>query len=523
MGVATELRGVFSILPDEEMREAIDQTLASLGPESIRRTEFAWADLSPTGTYLRGGLSNALGEATKIFNSPSDHPDLSRIMSAASLDCRPGVIAPAPEDDRFIWFLPQMQVEADDRPEQFVKGICVTFSVFETIVDMFNADAGLTAAERRVVFQVIMGLRARDAAALDGVGLETKRTQIKSATNKLASGGQTELVRTLIGQLFHLVSASDSVAIQGRIAEEFVARQMPQDCRVMTLRLRTGRYLRLLEAGSPMGKPVVVMHGMMLPVILMGLGSVLSETGLRMLVPIKNGYLDAQNSYALAHASGTAEQFEEDVLDFVEDMFPGPVPLVGTSLGGIAAVRLASARPSLFSQLQLVGLHMPDRTGEIGGGLSNRFHEAIRALSSYPGMLRLLTWQFRKHFANAHTVKWSLQRVFEASPADVNYLLGKTTGRAIHTWYPEFYRNSILGVAEDFRISMTNWRDGLASLPMPATLIHGVDDGLTTMSEIDRLVAKNRNLNLISVEGAGHLLFATHARQTWHEIVAGSD
>ena len=70
---------------------------------------------------------------------------------------------------------------------------------------------------------------------------------------------------------------------------------------------------------------------------------------------------------------------------------------------------------------------------------------------------------------------------------------------------------------------MTNWRDGLASLPMPATLIHGVDDGLTTMAEIDRLVAKNRNLKLTSVEGAGHLLFATHARQTWHQIAAGSD
>ena len=67
MGVATELRGVFSILPDEEIREVVDQTLASLGPENVRRTEFAWADLDPGGGYLRGGLSNALGQATKML------------------------------------------------------------------------------------------------------------------------------------------------------------------------------------------------------------------------------------------------------------------------------------------------------------------------------------------------------------------------------------------------------------------------------------------------------------------------
>lgn len=523
MRFATELKGVFSILPDEEVREAIDQTLAGLGPESIQRTEFAWVDLSPDGAYLRGGLSNALGRASKIFNSASEHADLLRITSAASIDFRPGVVFAAPEEDYFIWFLPQMQVETELRPEHIVKAICVTHQVFEAIVGMFNHNAGLSSAERRVMFQLTMGLRVRDAADRDGVGLETKRTQIKSAIAKMECGGQTELVRTVIGQLFHLVSASDTVAIQARIAEDFVSQQMPQDCRVMTLRLRTGKYLRLLEAGSPMGRPVVVMHGMMMPVMLMGLGRMLADAGLRLLIPIKSGYLDAQSSNALVHAADTAELWEEDVLDFIEDMFPHPVPLVGTSLGGVAAFRLASARPGLFSELQIVALHMPDWSDETGTGFSTRFHDAIRSLSSYPGMLRLLTWQFRKHFANARTVKWSLQRVFESSSADLDYLAGRTTGRPIHDWYPEFYRNSILGVAEDFRIALTDWRAGLGSLPMPVTLIHGDDDGLTTLSEIDRLRAIHANLNLIRVEGAGHLLFATHAAHVWKLIAGEAD
>ena len=263
------------------------------------------------------------------------------------------------------------------------------------------------------------------------------------------------------------------------------------------------------------------MHGMMLPVMLMGLGRKLAETGLRLLIPIKSGYLDAQNAHALVQATKTAEQFEGDVLEFVEDMFPGPVPLVGTSLGGIAAIRLASARSDLFSRLQIVALHMPDRTGDVDGGISNRFHEAIRSLSSYPGMLRLLTWQFRKHFANAHTVKWALQRVFESSSADVDYLLGKTTGRPVHSWYPEFYRNSILGVAEDFRIALTDWRNGLGEMPIAVSLIHGEADGLTTMSEIDRLVSMHQDLQLTTVPDAGHLLFATHVQKVWNSVASG--
>lgn len=64
MGVATELRGAFSILPDEKIREAVDQTLANLGPKNVRRTEFAGADLDPSGKFLKDGLPNALGQLT---------------------------------------------------------------------------------------------------------------------------------------------------------------------------------------------------------------------------------------------------------------------------------------------------------------------------------------------------------------------------------------------------------------------------------------------------------------------------
>lgn len=516
--IADELRGVFSILPDGDVRGAIDETLAELGPEDVQRTEFAWADLRPGGGFLRGGLSNALGKSSTVFNTASEHETIWRIVQAAEFDCRPGLISRTDDPDSFVWFLPQMQPEADRQPERFVKAIHVTWTVFEMIIGMFNRDAGLSTAEKRVMFQLTSGMRVREAADQDAVGVETKRTQIKSAKSKMMCGGQTEMVRMAIGQLFYLVSASETAGAPGRFAEDFVAREMPSDCRVMTMRLANGRHVRLLETGSPLGRPVLVLHGILLPMLMMGHGRTFEDLGLRLIVPIKTGYLDLQASQDLMQGTESVETFEDDVLTFVSDMFPAPVPLIGNSLGSISAIRIAARRPELFTELCLVSMHLPDRIG-IGSGFSERFHAGIRALSSSPGMLRMLSWQFRKHFANATTVKWSLRRVFEASQSDLDYLDGRHTGRPVTAWYPEFYRNSIHGVAEDFRIALSDWRKDLSNLELPVRLIHGEQDGLTTMSEINRIVGEGPKLALTTIPDAGHLVYATHAERVWKLVL----
>ena len=517
--VVDELSSVFSILPDENRRSAIAETIAQLGTDAFRSTEFTWADLRPDGSFLRGGLSNAQGQAKLAFSSPSEHAGLRLIMAATEVDCRPGTVVRPPERDCFVWFLPQIHAEPDRRPEQIVRAIIVTASVFDTVVQMFNAQAGLSGAERRVLFQLTAGLRVRDAADADGVGVETKRTQIKSATAKLMCGGQTEMVRTAIGQLFHLVSAADTAGAESRIAEDFVTRILPNDCRVMTLRLGNGRNLRLLEAGSSMGEPVVVMHGMLLPMMLMGQSEVFKSRNLRIIVPLKTGYLQPQTAGDLMDATGPHDVFELDVLSFASDLFPEPVPLIGVSLGAPAAIRIAARRPELFSRLHIISLHMPDRTG-LGGSFSSKFHAGIRALSSSPGMLRTLTWQFRKQFANARTVRSSFQRVFEGSSSDLALLSGAHDGRPAHTWYPEFYRNSILGVAEDFRSAMTDWRSLLRDLPLAVSLIHGREDPLTTVSEVASLARELGDLPLTTLDGAGHIQYATHSEQVWDLITA---
>ncbi len=207
-GVKHHLTGVFSLLPGDRVEAAVETTLRRLKVDaSAPPARLKWADFDSRGRFLRGGVSDLTDYITRLCVSPDEDPDIA-LMAREAEDgaAQAGRVIASADRSRFVLFLPDMESAEDGMPTPRIRGFPVDAAVFRRVHLAFQSESGLTAAERHVAFQLVAGLSPREAAAVDGVSVQTKRVQIKSAAAKLQCTGQTDLVRLMMGQLAVLLA-----------------------------------------------------------------------------------------------------------------------------------------------------------------------------------------------------------------------------------------------------------------------------------------------------------------------------
>src|SRR5690606_25710057 len=119
----------------------------------------------------------------------------------------------------------------------------------------------ITAAELRILKQLLCGLNHSDAAAPDGVSHETKRTQFKSLCRKLGVRSQNELTSSVLTRiLLNLAAGNPQRASRGdRLFVELVHEFVP-NARTFLLSGRSGTDHRFIDVGPEVGTPVVFLH-----------------------------------------------------------------------------------------------------------------------------------------------------------------------------------------------------------------------------------------------------------------------
>jgi len=412
-----------------------------------------------------------------------------------------------------------MAVSGIDSPsEDRVRGFCVDAAVFSAILRHFNPGCGVTEAERRALFQLVAGLTLREAAELDGVGVETKRAQIKSAAAKLQCAGQIDLVRLMIGQLCYVLSIAEDEARHARCAERFVAEKF-EDAILRVERLAYGRLARTMELGPADGRVVVVVHGMMFGMLLSGAAPFLHEAGLRLVMPLRHGYLDPRPILGMRGDRGRliAESLE-DIALLIEARGLSPAAILGHSLGAVLAQRFAEGRPDLVDRLVLVSTNTVRGSEGSGNGGDDHARRLYGALRSTASLSRAITLEFSRHYPSEATARTILHRMFGRSDGDIAALEGHGGSGSAYRWFPELYAASVAGVAADYEVAM-EWRP-CRPPATPTLFVHGSEDPLSPVSEIRELAEAAAGARLTVVEGAGHFASASHPAEVWSDIAA---
>ena len=493
---AEVLRSTFAVLPPEDAEQATAEILAARQAPAAEPAKSHWIRLSSDGRT--SGMS--------VGCPPVVAAELARHVQSGD-----GGVELSEDGAALIWTLPP----ADGR---HARAHYLPRAAVFAMLAAANPKAALSHAEKLVVFRLVGGLSLKESAALDQLSFETKRTQLKSVLGKLDCAGQVELVRRVMTQLIAYLPSTDAASPDDAVAR-FVVAHLPEGCRYYRAPLPSGRTARVIEAGPLSGRPVLLLHGMLFPVVLHGALDALAETGLRVIVPIRAGYFETDRQ-GFDDSDAHIESALEDYLAFIEHVVATPVVLVGSSLGISYAAHLAHRRPDLAAGLVLLGGNALQQGGRRGVYVEG-FFQGLRDLVIRPGLARRLTWQFTRMCANPRIARRVLNRVFQGWAAD-QAALALPTGDIGFEWFCEMFAASAPGVAEDYRSGLSSWKDVLGALTTPLTVVHGGRDPVTGLEAMRGLLAAVEAYDVALVPDGGHLIAATHPLECWRAVAAAA-
>lgn len=514
------LKQVFSILPEKQAIEAQQKALQNyVGSGNKLEAEIKWADFTEKGQFTGGGATDIAGFSIRLAANVSTDPGIAR-LAALAIDggIRAGLMEYCVSENAIIWFLPKLSKIENGIPQASIRGLFIPEAIVHEILDIFNVGAMLTPAEKHLIFQLSAGLSLRNAAESDRLAFETKRAQLKTACSKLQCGGQTDLLRHVLSQMTYLLSLCEVQNDRSAEVDKFVQKYLSLDARITVQRLSNGGSIRILERGPANGTPVLVIHGMLWPLLFLTTSDVLAKHNIKMIVPLRSGYLDNQSAHDIYGTTDMVARSLEDIARYQSECCVGKMPVIGHSYGSVLAIEYARLFPDMVSKLSLVAINTVEPTSANKNFIGNLF-VGLQSLSNKPGIFRYLTWQFKKYYVDEKTVKPILQNMFAASATDYDLIEGKGDTKAIYPWFVELYQKSIPGIADDFKFALGNPKKILKEVEADIMFVHGDEDPLVESQVVEGYADSVENAKVEIIAGAGHHLFNTHEEELWEIVI----
>lgn len=314
--------------------------------------ELIWIDFGDDGAFVSGGGTNMNGAATRSYHSTEDHPVLTALASHfPKSGVAVGQASLSDDGDWLYWFAPKATSSVLELSLARARGFAVSLALFNELLEIFSRQAGLTPGEKRAVFHLVGGATVPQSAAIDNVSTETKRSQVKASCAKLSCRGQTQLVRLAVGQLAHLISVSSAEASSTETAEWYRQTYLTNDARLHIVRLPNGRLMRYFDSGPANGRPLIFHYAIPFPLSLVDITSYLADLNLRVITPVRLGYLEPDVFSETSADVLDLSQGDDDIIALVRMLFNTPVPIIGSSTATVSAIRLIEKAPQQFSNL----------------------------------------------------------------------------------------------------------------------------------------------------------------------------
>ncbi len=512
---------VFSLVPSDEAvissREVVSRYLRN---DTRIISSLCWAEFQLDGRFVRGGVSNIDSMSSRLIFDKTDDDVSGIVEDAADNGLHAGRLTPTHGTNGFIWCIPYTPATSTELPTTLRRLILVTEELFFEILRLFNSTANLTAAEQRMVYQLMMGFGPGEAAVADNVSVETKRSQLKKASSKLHCTGQLEIVRLLMGQMIHILYLCEAETSHMDATEKFTTDFLGNYIKLSAQRLSNGRLMRYWELGPQDGTPVLLIHGYLFPILLLNAKAQLEQHKLRLIAPIRGGYLDNQ-TYSDVHLDGgMIEKTVEDLTLFVKQVCPKPIPVVGHATGGFYAMLIAKLDGDLFSKIIIPSINLMKINSD-SRSFSSSFFGGIRKLAGETDIYDTLVRQFQKTtFSNKQATKFVLRRLFKGCEIDVGVLNGKYGAGQCFDWYQALHRNSPLGIAGDFRLASRSQEAVLREVPEHLSIhfLHGPNDIFTHQDLIRKFATNHPSADVTVLKEGCHLAAASHPELMWDVI-----
>lgn len=516
--ISSDLREVFSVLPSPYSKKAPADFLRTFRDDHTPLdTQLKWADFDKSGRFLNGGSLDVRASSSHIMQ-PENDPDLRKLCNEiAAIGPTPGRVSSFPPFNRMGWQIPFPENGRRKHAKAFIRALSIPYALFRDIVTDCNEDAGLAEAEINVAFQILIGLSLREAATINKVSIETKRTQLKAVCNKLQCGGQKELVTILTGHLVHLVSLCDAEMRELAAIQSFVAGYLDKQTRVNQYVLCNGRVLRTIESGPSAGRPIILLHSMMYPLFIAGTSNILEKAGIKLITPVRRGYLEGSSASELFDRHDLVDQSLEDLATHLQESDIGPLPIVGQSFGAALAIKFAAKHSSLVSQICLVSI-MCKHGGYAPDGFFGRWSQGLRGLIYQPSLLRLISWHFMKYYRMRKTTRDVMLRMFGNQESDRIAFERSNGHQNTYEMFNAFHRTSYIGFADDVReFAQENVSTQLRDLP-PTHFIHGECDPLVALEKVQSLIRPGTD-TLTVINQAGHFSYGSHQDEVWAALI----
>lgn len=370
--------------------------------------------------------------------------------------------------------------------------------------------ANLTRSELRTLLQLTMGISLQEAAEIDGVGYETKRSQLKAVFSKTETKRQAEITATLLS---HLLINFGSETYRTKNDEthslffRYIRDCLPLGTRHHILIDEKGVQNRYLDFGPVNGAPVVFIHHLGILYFSKEELEMLVKMNLRLLCPLRSGALGGDEDAMLIdeHMKHAVKGIRMAQQMFCSDRVTLVCPLSGCFYG-LAYMRIF---PELVENIIFLGAPYKEvrRTTP-----ANAFRQYFFGLAlNNDWLLGKLIKYISNKAEQIDAIKKLFEKSYADSPNDLAIFKYEFASPALSFAFDYRMKNSLPSIQHDlYHQAKQDW-SYVSDVNSHFHFIHGVEDTIHPITAVKKYIERpDINATLYPIEGAGSLIYHQH-------------
>lgn len=367
-----------------------------------------------------------------------------------------------------------------------------------------------TPAMLRLIACYLGGLSLTGGAKLDGKSVETRKSQARELRRRLGLERAEDVSRTVGARL---VSEVSKVLSGGgwHNSESFVqytSTYLPDGVRPLVLLDGGQQPFRILDMGPKTGRPVIVLHAMILPDIRKQDIALLHELDLRLLWPLRNGLCAPEDP-----TFHEEEQIRHACqgIDIARRVFcEGKIDILSFAASSKIALAYARENRAGINALYFAASCVLEGRPESG---VRRLAKGMLTLAGRNETLMSATMDyFRRSILTPERFPRFIRNQFRVSQADSRIVEAELTGPFAGERFRTALVGSIPSARHDFGFQRALDWEIASTLGLEMHFLHGDDDPIHPLPLIERLAGSLSNAQLHVIEKAGQLLYHEHLR-----------